>query len=335
MAQLVLGVGTSHSPLLALASDQWVHRAEVDRNNPALNLSDGRLLSYDELLAEVQGRYAPEVAPEVLASKAAICQQALDRLALELEQAEPDVVVIVGDDQAELFGPHNQPAIAIYHGAQLTTLEGKYARPDAPAWMRQVGQGYLMEKSHQAAADADLGLHLIQGMIREHIDVASVAHVPDPRQAGFGHAYGFVIQRLMPRRRVPVVPIMLNTYFPPNVPTSARAYDMGVALRKAIESAPGSARVAVVASGGLSHFVVDEAWDRRVLAALADHDTTVLRSVPPEALQSGSSETLNWIMVAGAVADMSLAWSEYQPLFRTPAGTGIGAAFCAWHPQAA
>lgn len=335
MAQLVLGIGTSHSPLLALPSTQWVHRAEVDRNNPALNLADGRLLSYAELLAEVGPRHEAAMAPEVLAAKAAASQQALDRLADELEQAAPDVVVIVGDDQAELFGPHNQPAIAIYHGAELATLEGKYARADAPEWMRQVGREYLMEKSHQAATHADLGLHLIHGMMREHIDVASVAHVPDPRQAGFGHAYGFVIQRLMRRRRVPVVPIMLNTYFPPNVPTSARAYDMGVALRKAIEAAPVDARVAVVASGGLSHFVVEEAWDRRLLQAMAEHDTSVLRSVPAAALQSGSSEVLNWILVAGAMTGMAMAWQVYQPLYRTPAGTGIGVAFCAWRPQTA
>jgi len=330
MAQLVLGIGTSHSPLLALDSGQWVHRAEVDRANPELNLSCGRQLSYPQLLAEVGPRYQAEITAEVLARKARICQQALDRLADELARAAPEVVIIVGDDQSELFGPHNQPALAIFHGDWLDTLEGKYARADAPAWMRRVGEGYLMERSHRAPAAAGFGLQLIQGLIREHVDVTSVAHVEDPRRAGLGHAYGFVIKRLFGGRRIPVVPVMLNTYYPPNVPTSARCYDIGAAMRRTLDAIPGDTRVAVVASGGLSHFVVDEALDRRVLRAMAEQDAGFLRSVPPEALQSGSSETLNWILAAGAMASMPMAWQEYQPLYRTPAGTGVGVAFCAW-----
>lgn len=330
MAQLVLGIGTSHSPLLALSSSQWVHRAEVDRGNPELNLSCGRRLDYAQLLAEVGPLYEAEISAAVLADKEKACQQALDRLADELAGAAPDVVVIVGDDQSELFGPHNQPTLAIFHGGQLDTFEGKYATADAPAWMRQVGEGYLMERSHQAPADAAFGRRLIEGLMREHVDVSSVAHVADPRQAGFGHAYGFVIKRLFRERRMPVVPIMLNTYYPPNVPTSARCYDIGAALRRTLDAMPDDTRVAVVASGGLSHFVVDAALDRRVLQALAEHDVDFLRSVPPQALQSGSSEILNWILVAGAVAPLPMAWCEYQPLYRTPAGTGVGVAFCAW-----
>jgi hypothetical protein len=58
-------------------------------------------------------------------------------------------------------------------------------------------------------------------------------------------------------------------------------------------------RVAVAASGGLSHFVVDEILDRRVLDAIKKKDAQRLRSLPRGALHSGSSEILNWVMVAG------------------------------------
>jgi hypothetical protein len=126
------------------------------------------------------------------------------------------------------------------------------------------------------------------------------------------------------------VPVLLNTYFPPNVPTASRCYDIGVKLREVIESSKGNQRVAVVASGGLSHFIVDEELDRSVLQAFQENDAQALRSIPRNALKSGSSETLNWILTAGAVSPMPLAWSEYQALYRTPAGTGVGAAFCVW-----
>jgi hypothetical protein len=89
-------------------------------------------------------------------------------------------------------------------------------------------------------------------------------------------------------------------------------------------------RVAVVASGGLSHFIVDEELDREVLRALQENDYQALRAIPRNALKSGSSEILNWVLVAGAVNPLPLTWSEYQPIYRTPAGTGVGAAFCIW-----
>jgi hypothetical protein len=101
-------------------------------------------------------------------------------------------------------------------------------------------------------------------------------------------------------------------------------------MRAVVEAIPGDQRIAVIASGGLSHFVVDEAEDLKVMQALHDKDAQTLRSIPRQALKSGSSETLNWILTAGAVENLPLRFSQYQPLYRTEAGTGVGAAFCVW-----
>jgi hypothetical protein len=332
MAQIVLGIGTSHTPMLALTSEQWSHRAAVDRANPRLNLSDGRALNYEQLLAEVGPRYEDVVTPEVLGAKEARCDAALERIADELEAAAPDVVVIVGDDQGELFQPGKLPAIAIFYGSEIATHPGKYGAPTAPDWMKQVGRGYMMDQTHRMPGHPALALQMIEGLMDRGVDLGTVATVDDPHQAGFGHAYGFVVKRLFRGRTIPVVPVLLNTYFPPNVPTSARCYDVGQHMRAVIEAIPGDLRVAIVGSGGLSHFVVDEALDRRVLGALQTHDAEVLRSIPRAALKSGSSEILNWILTAGAVGQLPLRWHEYQPLYRTPAGTGTGAAFCVWRP---
>jgi hypothetical protein len=57
MANIVMGVGTSHTPMLTLGSDEWAHRAADDLRNQKLNRSDGRWISYDALLAEVGPRY--------------------------------------------------------------------------------------------------------------------------------------------------------------------------------------------------------------------------------------------------------------------------------------
>jgi hypothetical protein len=76
--------------------------------------------------------------------------------------------------------------------------------------------------------------------------------------------------------------------------------------------------------------VIDAEFDRQVLAALRTKDVATLRAIPRERLKSGTSETLNWVMTAGAVDHLDFQWSEYQPLYRTAAGTGTGAAFCVW-----
>jgi Catalytic LigB subunit of aromatic ring-opening dioxygenase len=329
MARIVLGLGASHTPLLTLDSAQWAHRAAVDYANPKLNLSDGRWLNYAELLAEVGPRYEAVITPETLDRKAQVCSAALDRLADTLAAANPDVVIIIGDDQAELFSPSNQPVIALFHGEEIITSD-KYGHDESPDWVRTMGRGYLMDESHRLPGAPALAIELIQGLMDEGIDVATLADVKDPKTSGFGHAYGFIIKRLLRGRRIPVVPVLLNTYYPPNVPSAARVHDMGLALAHAIARSPQDLRIAVVASGGLSHFVVDEGLDRKVLAAFLEKDASALRAIPRSALQSGSSEILNWIMTAAVVDALPLSWREYQPLYRTAAGTGVGAAFAIW-----
>lgn len=329
MAKIVLGIGCSHTPLLTLTSEQWVHRAAADHANTQLNLSDGRLVTYPELLAEVGPRYADIVTPEILESLARQCDASLDRLGDALAEAAPDLVLVVGDDQRELFTGNNQPALAIYHGEQIVTND-KFGHEESPEWVRQMGKGYLMDEVHALPGDQAFALELIRGLIDAEFDIAALAGVEDPHKAGFGHAFGFIVKRLLRGRRVPVLPLLVNTYYGPNVPSAARCHDLGRALRRVIEASPRELRVAVVASGGLSHFVVDEALDRSILKAIEDDDHAVLRSIPRGALNSGSSEILNWVVTAGAMSGTPLRSSDYHPLYRTPAGTGVGAGFVIW-----
>jgi hypothetical protein len=147
---------------------------------------------------------------------------------------------------------------------------------------------------------------------------------------GFGHAIGFPIIRLSGAKPWNTIPVLINTYYPPNQPTPARCYDLGLAIRAAIEKMSGDLRVGIVASGGLSHFVVNEALDMEVLAALHGRDQRRLTSLPTNLLDSGSSEIRNWIALGGAVSDTAPVWSEYVPCYRSAAGTGCGMGFATW-----
>lgn len=330
MAQTVLGLGCSHSPILLLDGEDWVHRARDDRRNASLYTLDGRKLSYDQLVAERGEPYGAQSDPEAFPRHARAAEAALDRLEARLVEARPDVVLVIGDDQDELFGFDNMPAFSVFIGEEVVMKEMPLPHPRLTWTDKAFWAGYGMDLPHRFPGAPALGRDLVNGLIRLGVDVAVSNSVPDPARRAFGHAYGFVYQRLMKRLRVPMLPLLLNTYFPPNNPTSARCFQIGSAIAQAIAASPIDARVAIVASGGLSHFLCEEAFDRRVMDALKRHDVAMLTQIPQEALCSGSSETRNWITMAGAIGHLRCVDDEYIPVYRTPVGTGIGLGFAAW-----
>ncbi|PON15944.1 hypothetical protein C2W62_21100 [Candidatus Entotheonella serta] len=80
---------------------------------------------------------------------------------------------------------------------------------------------------------------------------------------------------------------------PPTPPTPKRCYDLGRAPRGAIEAWPTKARVGILASGGLSHFVVDEELDHMVLEGMREKSIVKLSQLPRERMNSGNSEIRN------------------------------------------
>src|SRR5436305_14670131 len=105
---------------------------------------------------------------------------------------------------------------------------------------------------------------------------------------------------------IPNVPVFLNTYFPPNQPTMKRCYALGKALRPAVEAWDSDQTVALLASGGLSHFVIEEELDQQIIKGLRNKDEALLTSFPEARFNSGTSEIRNWVVVAGAMEQSDL-----------------------------
>ncbi|WP_460062525.1 DODA-type extradiol aromatic ring-opening family dioxygenase [Streptomyces sp. YKOK-I1] len=326
MANIVAVAGTSHSPMLGMEpAKMWALRAEHDKSNTELYDTDGVIRPYDEIAERAGDRYLGELSPEIWDRKFGQAQADIKRLAEDLVSLDLDAVVIVGDDQDELFSHQNLPSIAVYHGEEMTTHHPVEMGlgPQIIEVQRRLGMD-----GETYPADAKLGRHIIESLVDQGFDISSSdSTAPD---TGFGHAFAWVAGRLLKGHTIPSVPILLNTYFKPNQPTPARCYDLGAALRKAVEALPGDARVAVVASGGLSHFVVDAELDRALLDAMSEHDAAALRGLPAHRMDSGTSEIRNWITAAGAGAHLATKWVDYLPAYRTPAGTGVGLAFGLW-----
>jgi hypothetical protein len=330
MARLVLGLTMSHTPILALSASEWEARARNDRKNPRLWDVEGVPRTYAELEAIVGDRYADRATHATWSEQYDAAQRDLDRLAAALERVAPDVVVIVGDDEQELFTLANFPAVSIFYGATATTRTMRVPSDPEFAWRKTVSAGYGMDANHPLPGSPALALDLIAHLLDAGFDLGAASSVPEPERSGFGHAYGFPVTRLMRERPIPIVPVMMNCYYPPNQPRPARCFAFGEALRAAIEASPIDARVAVLASGGLSHFVTNEPLDRAVMDALVATDRSALARLPAHLLNDGSSEIRNWIAVGGALGDLTNEFANYYPVYRTPAGTGVGMGFGVW-----
>jgi hypothetical protein len=172
---------------------------------------------------------------------------------------------------------------------------------------------------------AGFARHLITTLQQDGFDLSVMRALAGEQHEG--HAYSFVHRFYIAERPVPIVPVFLNAYYPPNQPTPARCLALGEALRRAVEAFPQDARIGIMASGGLSHFVVDEAFDRALIDALGRKDAEFFRNAPLTKLMSGSSEIRNWICLAGAAEPLDLAWASYVPGYRTPALSGTGLCF--------
>src|SRR5690242_550816 len=151
MAQLVIGIGTSHTPMLISDSALWARRARDDMRAQNLYDTEGRLCSYAKLSEQVKDRYAEEATLENFSRKAAAAQNALNRLAAELDAANPDVVIVVGDDQLELFSLANIPAFSIFYGDKIIThrIEAEEYPGMDQEFLSAMQKGYNMDARYE------------------------------------------------------------------------------------------------------------------------------------------------------------------------------------------
>jgi 3-O-methylgallate 3,4-dioxygenase len=330
MARIVLGMGTSHTPMLNAPATDWPRFIERDSRRTNLLDTEGRLTSYDAQLEHAPADIAAQIAPERMRARHGAVQGAIARLGEYLRDARLDALIVVGDDQEELYQHDNMPGILVYYGETIRNVP--LPPPPEPSWGWRASARWFEEKvPRDYPVDAGLARHLLDALIDAEFDLAASNRVPEGM--GEGHAIGFVHRRIMQdvaQPVVPIVPLCINTYYPPNQPTPRRCYKLGQAIRAAVESYARDIRVGIIGSGGLSHFVVDEALDRGFLHMLQRKDAAAIQDMPSAKLNSGSSEIRNWICVAGAVEHLSLEWSLYEPGYRTPAGTGTGLGFAFW-----
>jgi 2,3-dihydroxyphenylpropionate 1,2-dioxygenase len=263
--------------------------------------NDFMTLHYSMLPPEKAHRPSLEAAQQF----ATDVQRTFGLLRSVLEAAKPDALLVVANDQFVNFFYNNIPTFCLGVG---TETRGQFARHT------------FTYPCHEA-----LARWLLQRLIDEGFDLAF------SEKLDLEHTQTVPLYYVMPPGGpTPLIPLFVNTWVPPQ-PTPRRCYALGAALARAI--AASDARVALLATGGLSHFPgrprigeVDVDFDRRLLErlmrgegrALADYTVAELAEV-------GNEEFLNWMVAIGAAGDVPAT------VFYEPDGVATGIGFAIWH----
>ncbi len=205
----------------------------------------------------------------------------------EIENANPDALVVVGAEHFANFFMNNMPAFCV---GMADSYEGPIEEPD-----------WLKIDRCQIPGNADLSKRLTQE-IMQTVDVAYA------EEWKFDHGVMVPLHFLTPEYDLPVIPVNINCQGPPLTPLP-RAWAFGEALRRACDAVP--ERIAIVGTGGISHWPatpdsgkINEQWDRDFLDRLMRNDKDALLDYTDEDTYrdagQGGFEIRTFITIAAA-----------------------------------
>ena len=335
MAQIVLGVYTAHGPQLNTTPEEWLLRLPADRKR--IHWYRGEQYSFDDLITLRQAEnLAEESSEENRRKRYEACQEAVGTLAQIWTDVAPDVCVIFGNDQRECFHEDITPMFTVYAGETISQVPLTKEQEDKlPPGILQSEWAYRPEEPVQYPGLPELAQLVMEEGQRSRFDLSwslEWPENPDAWHRGTPHSFTWIFRRVMQDKVVPTLPLVTNTFFPPNQPTAARCFEFGQMVGRAIAGWDSDLKVAVCGSGGMSHFVINSEVDELFFDALASRDPEPLRSIPQNILMDGTSELRNWISAAGALFETELSGDvlTYQPCYRSEAGTGTAQGLVAW-----
>jgi aromatic ring-opening dioxygenase catalytic subunit (LigB family) len=253
------------------------------------------------------------MAPQGAASKPNLEQQkklrrdaeeAFAVLRADMERANPDVLIVVANDQFVNFFWNNIPTFFV---TVADEVKGQFTRHR------------FHYRNHK-----ELGRAIVRAGIDKRIDFSFGEHIE------LQHTQVVPLHFLLPEPKIPILPIYVNTWVDP-APTPGRCYEVGELIRAVAEQR--HERVAILATGGLSHFPgsprigeIDTQFDHKLLEVMRQGEGKSLVDYSvQDLLQAGDSEFLNWMVVLGAIGDAKASYTTYLPDF---VATGWG--FVSW-----
>ena len=328
----VLAVGVTHYPPMLGRDEQmnWVLKWTLE--DPDMPLP---IRSPSGWPSEMQEEFGADDGLSSASRHRALLLAGFERVRRALDDFQPDVLILWGDDQYENFQEDVIPPFAILAYDDLTIRPWEGATR-ANVW----DEG--PETTLKIRIASDLGIRLAAGLIERDIDVA-YAYRP-LHHAALPHAFLNTLLLLDYHRSGwswPILPISVNCYGsrvisyrgglsrlsdrqlpqdPPG-PSPRRCMAVGAAVAEIVRNT--SLRVALVASSSWSHaFLVDKTHrlhpdtpsDRKIYDALVGGDYDTLRTYTTHEIEdAGQQELLNWFCLAGAAEALGVVpeWSTF------------------------
>ena len=232
-------------------------------------------------------------------------ESAFATLRKDLEDAKPDVLIVVANDQFVNFFWNNIPTFFVTVGDEV---EGQFTRH------------HFHYRNHK-----DLGKAIVRAGMERGIDFSYGEKIE------LQHTQNVPLYFLLREPKIPILPIYVNTWVDP-APSPRRCYQVGELIRAV--AANSNERIAILATGGLSHFPgsprigeIDEGFDHKLLEVLRQgKGKNLVDYSVQDLLQAGDTEFLNWMVVIGAVGEAKASYTSYMPDF---VATGWG--FVSWN----
>jgi hypothetical protein len=328
----ILGMGMTHAPMFQFPDENMadILRRDMTRERTPVALRDPQ-----NWPAPMRAEWGDDEGLSAAHRHREIMVEGFRRLRAELDAFNPDFVLIWGDDQYENFKEDIVPPFCVYIYDQLDCL------PYRRSGVINTGENVwglpedtvVPVRGHRAA-----GNHLARRLIESHFDVG-YAYKPHHHPT-LAHAFMRTLIYLDYDQRgfpYPILPFHVNCYgsdlmrqmggqleegeVPPPAPSPARCFDLGRAIRSILEESPW--RAVVIGSSSWSHGFLtrkhhglypDVESDRLRLEDLKAGRHTSWRDLSLDTLvDAGQHEFLNWICLAGAMADRTaeiVAWEE-------------------------
>ena len=271
-------------------------------------------------MASLVGAYAASHGPLIVREWHAVpenqkirLKNAFLELGRRLSTARPDVLIAVSPDHWSNFFLDNIPAVCLGIGE---INEG----PPEP-WMKD----FPHKEIH---GHAGFALHLAKTALQEGFE-PSVSH-----RLKLDHGVCIPLWRMVLERLPRIVPILLNSIEPP-LPSLSRCLEWGRLLKKATDSYSEPLRVAILATGGLSHSIgeptmgaIYEDFDKETIRLFGSSEKDLVHFLEEELPShgNGSEEVRNWLVAHGAAGSRGFELIDYLPVPKVIVGCG----FAAW-----
>jgi protocatechuate 4,5-dioxygenase beta chain len=229
-----------------------------------------------------------------------------------IKEHKPDVAIVVYNDHASSFGLNLIPTFTLGVADEFLPADEGYGRRQVP----------------KAIGDPDLAWHLAESLITDEFDIT----IANEMDVDHGLTVPLSIMFDKPEEwPCKIIPLAVNVIqYPP--PTGNRCYNLGKAIRRAVESYDKDLKVAIFGTGGMSHQLqgeraglVNAEFDQQFLEDLVHDPVGVSKKTHVEYMREAGSEGVElvmWLIMRGA---MSETVKETYKFYHVPASnTGAG-----------